>query len=232
MFVSDLMQYDVTTVEPGTTLADAARIMISRRVTGLPVVENGKLVGVITEGDLLRRAEIQTDAKEHGWFKSFFLPGSLADEFIRTHGRYVRDVMTAAVITVYPDTDLGEAAKIMCEQHIKRLPVVDNGKLTGVISRTDLLTVLARRLIEREDPLTEIEIKNHILNTLKENSWAPKSGVTVKVTGDVVELDGVIFSDSERRAVRVIAETTPGVKKVLDLMVYVDPTTGMSLPVA
>jgi CBS domain-containing protein len=232
MLVSDLMKNDVLSVAPDTTLADAARIMISRHVSGLPVVEDGKLVGVITEGDLLRRAEIGTDAKEHGWFRSFFLPGSLANEFVRSHGRYVRDVMTPSVITVFPDTDLGDAAKIMFERHIKRLPVVDCGKLVGVISRTDLLAVLARRLIELDDPLTAGEIKNHILNTLRNSSWVPKSAITVKVTGDIVDLEGVVFSESERRFVRVIAETTPGVKQVHDHMYYVDPTTGMSLPVA
>ena len=232
MLVSDLMKNDVLSVAPDTTLADAARIMISRHVSGLPVVEDGKLAGVVTEGDLLRRAEIGTDAKEHGWFRSFFLPGSLANEFVRSHGRYVRDVMTPSVITVFPDTDLGDAAKIMFERHIKRLPVVDCGKLVGVISRTDLLTVLARRLIELDDPLTAGEIKNHILNTLRNSSWVPKSAITVKVTGDIVDLEGVVFSESERRVVRVIAETTPGVKQVHDHMYYVDPTTGMSLPVA
>jgi len=232
MFVSDLMKYDVTAVAPETTLADAARMMISRRVSGLPVVNDGKLVGVITEGDLLRRTEIDTDGKSHGWLSAFFRPGKVADEFVRTHGRYVRDVMTALVISVAPDTPLVEAAGIMCEQHIKRLPVVANGRLAGIISRTDLLTVLARRLIEMPDPFTEADIRNHILAKMKEESWAPKSGITIKVEGGVVNIDGIIISDYERRALRVLAETTPGVKEVRDHLVYVDPTSGMSIPAA
>jgi len=231
MLVSDLMKYDVTAVAPESTLADAARIMISRHVSGLPVLERERLVGVVTEGDLLRRIEIATDGKKHSVLASFFLPGKLANEFVRTHGRYVRDVMTAPVISVEPGTPLAEAAGIMAEHHIKRLPVVAEGKLAGIISRTDLLTVLARRLIETTDPFTDTDIKNHILSKMKEECWAPKSGITIKVADGAVDIDGVIVSDYERRALRVLAETTPGVKQVCDHLVYVDPNSGMSIPV-
>jgi CBS domain-containing protein len=232
MFVSDLMKYDVNTVAPETTLADAARIMVSQHVSGLPVVEDGKLVGMVTEGDLLRRAEIGTDSKKQNWFRAFFLPSSLADEYVHTHGRFVRDVMTESVMTVFPDTSLAEVANIMCKQRVKRLPVLENGKLIGIIARADLLAALVLHLIETRDPLTENEIGDHILTEMKKHNWAPRSGVTVKVAGHVVDLDGTVFSDAERRAVRVIAETTPGVKFVRDHRVFVDPTSGMSIPVA
>jgi CBS domain-containing protein len=232
MLVSDLMKCDVTTVQPDTTLADAARIMLSRHVSGLPVLDRGVLVGIVTEGDLLQRTEIGTDGKIHSRLKAFFMPGSLAGEFIRTHGRYVRDVMTSPVISVTPDTPLFEAANIMCQHDIKRLPVLRDGKLAGVIGRTDLLAVLARRLIEVDDPFTDADIRNHILTTLREQSWAPKSGITIKVAGGIVDLEGPIISYQERRAVRVVAETTPGVREVHDNLFFVDPTSGMSIPVA
>jgi len=232
MIVSDLMKCDVTTVQPDTTLADAARIMLSRHVSGLPVVDGGALVGIVTEGDLLQRTEIGTDGKMHSRLQAFFMPGSLANEFIRTHGIYVRDVMTFPVLSVTPDTPLFEAANMMCQQDIKRLPVIRDGKLAGVIGRTDLLAVLARRLIEVDDPFTDADIKSHILTTLREQSWAPKSGITVKVAGGIVDLDGPIMSYEERRAVRVVAETTPGVREVHDHLYFVDPTSGMSIPVA
>jgi CBS domain-containing protein len=232
MLVSDLMKWNVTTVQPETTLADAARIMLSRHVSGLPVVDGGALVGIVTEGDLLQRAELGTDGKMHSRLKAFFLPGSLAAEFVRTHGRYVRDVMTSPVISVTPDTPLFEAANMMCHHNIKRLPVMAGGKLAGVIGRTDLLAVLARRLIELDDPFTDADIEHHILRTLQAQAWAPKSGITVKVAGGIVDLEGPIISYDERRAVRVIAETTPGVMQVRDNLFFVDPTSGMSIPVA
>lgn len=232
MFVSELMKCEPVTVQPDTTLADAARIMISQHASGLPVLEDGRLVGVVTEGDLLCRTEIQTNKKRHSWMRAFFLPGSLADEYVRTHGRYVRDVMTSPAISVAPTTPLADAANIMSERHIKRLPVVWRDKLVGVISRTDLLAVLARHLIETAAPFTETDIKDHILTAMEQESWAPKSGITIKVSGGVVDIDGVVVSDAERRAIRVIAETTPGVKEVRDHLVYVDPTSGMSIPVA
>ncbi len=232
MFVSELMKYEPATVAPGTTLADAARIMISQHVSGLPVVEDGRLVGVVSEGDLLSRVEIQTAQEKHSWMRAFFLPGSLAGEYVQTHGRFVRDVMTKPAISVTPDTPLAEAAKLMCDRHIKRLPVEWSGKLVGVISRADLLACLARHLLETTDPFTESDIKHHILATLETEKWAPKSGIVIKVADGVVDLDGVVVSDQERRAIRVVAETTPGVKEVRDHLVFVDPTSGLSIPVA
>jgi CBS domain-containing protein len=230
MFVSELMKSDVIAVEPGNTLADAVRMMISRHVSGLPVVEDGKLVGIVTQGDLLRRAEIGTGEKKSSWFKAFFRPGSLANEYVHTHGRYVRDVMTASPISVTPDSSLADVADIMCERHVKRLPVLKDGKLAGIISRTDLLTVLARRLIDIAPPLTDSKIAEQIRATLAAEEWAPKSGITVKITDGVVDLEGVIISDAEGRAIRVIAETTPGVKDVRDHLVFVDPQSGMTIP--
>jgi len=232
MIVADLMKSDVTTVQPDTTLVDAARLMISRHVSGLPVVDKGQLVGIVTEGDLLLRSEIDTDGKTCGKLRAFFLPGSMAKDYIQTHGRFVRDVMISAVRTVTPDTLLADAAAMMCQHHIKRLPVVSGGKLVGVIGRADLLAVLVRRLIDTPDPFTDADIRNQIVATLKKENWAPKSGITVKVADGVVELEGPVISYFERRAIRVVAETTPGVKEVLDHLCFVDPTSGMSLPVA
>jgi CBS domain-containing protein len=230
MIVADVAEGPVCYVEPETTLADAARIMLAQRVSGLPVLENGGLCGVVTEGDLLRRAEIGTDRARHGWFKTFFMPASLAKTYVHTHGRFVRDVMTADPVTVTRDTPLATAAELMCTHHIKRLPVMEGAKLVGVISRTDLLRVLARKLIELTAPLSEAQIKQHIMQTLAQERWAPKTGIEVKVTGSVVDLEGTIFSVDEQSAVRVIAETTPGVTEVHDHLVFIDPTSGMSFP--
>jgi CBS domain-containing protein len=232
MFVSDLMKTEVIAVAPENTLADAARMMLAQRASGLPVVEGGRLVGIVTEGDLLRRVEIGTEGKKHSWLTAFFLPNSLASEYVHTHGRFVRDVMTPSPIAVTPDTGLTEVAEIMSHKHIKLLPVVENDRVVGVISRTDMLRVLARRLIDTSGPLTEAQIRDNIVSTLAQEPWVPKSGIRVGVTGSVVHLEGTVFSSDEQHAVRVIAETSPGVTEVRDDLVFIDPGSGVAFPAA
>jgi len=232
MFASDLLQSNVFTVAPDTTLADAARIMLAQHVSGLPVLEDGKLVGIVTEGDLLRRVEISTDGKPPSRLKAFFMPGTLANDYVHTHGRHVRDVMTERIVSVEPSTSLADVAELMCDRHLKRLPVLQNGKLVGIISRSDMLRVLARRLLDTAGPYTETQIKDHIVSALAQEKWAPKSGIRVTVSGNIVDLEGAVFNADEQRAVRVIAETTPGVKAVRDHLLFIDPGSGMAFPAA
>ena len=149
MIVADLMHKNVVSVLPETSLADAVRIMLAQRVSGLPVVSSaGRLVGVVTEGDLLRRAELGTEGRQVGWFKSFLMPGRAAEDYVATHGRHVSEVMTSEPIFVTPETPLAEVADIMRSKRVKRLPVLDYGALVGVVSRSDLLRALALKLIE------------------------------------------------------------------------------------
>jgi CBS domain-containing protein len=204
MIVSELMKSDPATVAPETTVLDAARIMLALRVSGLPVVVAGHLAGMVTEGDLLRRPELDTATEKEGWLAGFFTPSRLAAAYVHTHGRLVGDVMTPTPISVTPETQLEEAAKLMMAKRIKRLPVEADD--TGV-----------RSYIEKE-------LKNH--------SWTPKVGLHVHVTNHVVTLEGSIFSDAEREAVRLIAGNAPGVRAVVDHLVYVDPGSGMAFPAA
>ncbi len=231
MIVSDLMTADVMTVLPETSLADAARMMLAKHVSGLPVVDGkGALVGMLTEGDLLRRTELETQGAQPSWLKTFLMPSTLAADYVRTHGRRVAEVMSEHPITVAPAASLADVADIMRRKHFKRLPVMENGKLVGVIARSDLLGALAMKLIETHGRPTDAAITDHIKTELAHQRWAPQSGIRVHVVDAVVELDGVIFSDDERRAVRVIAENAPGVKEVNDHLVYVDPGSGMAIP--
>lgn len=231
MIAADLMTKNPATVQPETTLADAARIMIARRVSGLPVVDAaGLLVGMITEGDLLRRPELGTEGSRPSWLKTFLMPASLAADYVRTHGRQVSEVMTKNPICVTPETDLAEVTDKMRQKHIKRLPVMQGGALIGVISRSDLLKALALKLIETRAAPTDQTIGDYIKGELARERWAPQSGIRVHVTGNIVNLEGVIFSDDERNAVKVIAENAPGVKEVHDNLVYIDPGSGMAFP--
>jgi CBS domain-containing protein len=231
MIVSDLMTTDVMTVLPETSLADAARMMLAKHVSGVPVVDaTGALVGMLTEGDLLRRAELGTDGAPPCWLKTFLMPSALARDYVRTHGRRVAEVMSDKPVAVTPQSALTAAAALMRKTHFKRLPVVADGRLVGVISRMDLLGALAMKLIEtRPVEHADRAIAAHILAELARQSWAPKSGIRVHVADAVVALEGVIFSDAERQAVRVIAENAPGVKAVTDHLVYVDPGSGMAM---
>lgn len=232
MQVAALMSKNIVSVQPSTTVADAVRIMLANRVSGLPVLDaDSKLVGVITEGDLLRRAEISTEGKQAGWLKAFLFPSSVAADYVATHGRHVGEVMTQTPISVGPETELEAVAKLMLHKRIKRLPVVTpDGRLAGMVSRSDLLRVLAGKLIKLAGNSTDAEITSYIKAEMANAHWAPKSGVHVEVKDKVVMLEGTIFSDEERQAVIVIAENAPGVLEVKDNLVFVDPGSGIAFP--
>ena len=187
---------------------------------------------MVTEGDLLRRTELDTDGEAPNWLMAFLMPSRLADDYVKTHGRHVGEVMSLHPMTVTPQTSLETATGLMRRKHVKRLPVLEDGRLVGVIARSDLLKALALKLIETHGKTNDKAIGEHIMETLARERWAPKSGIRVTVSNAVVDIEGVVFSDSERRAVMVIAETTPGVKDVTDHLVYVDPGSGMSIPAA
>jgi CBS domain-containing protein len=231
MTISALMNSKVVFVSP--TLADAARIMLANHISGLPVLENdGRLVGMITAGDLLRRTELESEGKQPSWLKAFLMPSSVAADYVATHGRHVCEVMTPNPLHVSPSTDLAEVSRLMLHKHVKRLPVLEGGKLVGIISRSDVLRALARKLIETPEVRTDEEIRTYIKTELARAPWAPKSSIKVEVKEKVVNLEGTIFSDEERQAVIVIAENAPGVKTVQDHLTYVDPGSGMAFPMA
>jgi CBS domain-containing protein len=230
MNVAELMNRNSISVEPATLVADAARIMLAQRVSGLPVLdEHGRLAGIVTEGDLLRRAEIGTDGAQAGWLKSLLMPSAVAADYVHTHARHVSGVMTHNPVFVTPDTGLEEAANLMLRKHIKRLPVLEHGRLVGVISRTDLLRVLARKLINTPAEASDESITNYIKSEINHANWAPKSGLRISVADKVVQLNGTVFSDEEHQAVLCIAENAPGVQEVQDNLVFVDPASGLAI---
>ena len=231
MNVAELMNRNAVSVLPSTLVADAARIMLAHRISGLPVLdEQGHLVGIITEGDLIRRAEIGTDGTQAGWLKSLLMPSAVAADYVHTHARHVSGVMTHSPVFVTPETTLDEVANLMLRKRIKRLPVLAHGKLVGIISRTDLLRVLARKLINTPAEASDESIANYIKSEINHAHWAPKSGIRIAVAGQTVQLSGTIFSDEERQAVVCIAENAPGVKQVQDNLVFVDPGSGLVFP--
>ncbi|MEJ0020302.1 MAG: CBS domain-containing protein [Acetobacteraceae bacterium] len=228
MIARDVMTRTVISVPPDATVADAVTLMLDRGISGLLVVDTaGTLAGVVTEGDLLRRDELGTERRRSWWLRLIASPGRQAADFTRTHGRKVADVMTRDVISVNAGAPLEEIVALMEEHRIKRVPVLEGDRVVGVVSRADLLRALA--VAAREHGATAADdstIRESILDTLTRETWAPRTTLSVTVVNGVVDLWGTIGNDQERRAICIIAENTPGVKKVLDHLVFVEAYTG------
>src|SRR5579872_851624 len=144
MIASDVMTRNVISVPPDATIAEAVELMLERGISGLLVVDNsGTLVGIVTEGDLLRRDEIGTRRHRSWWLRLIASPGRQAADFTRTHGRKVADVMTHDLISVDADSSLEEIVALMEEHRIKRVPVLQGDRMVGVVSRADLLRALS-----------------------------------------------------------------------------------------
>ncbi len=203
-------------------------MMLDKHVSGLPVVDDGdRLVGILTEGDLLRRSETGTERHRPRWLEMLMGPGRMADEYVRTHGRKVDEIMTRELVTVTEDTPLDEIVQIMERRRIKRVPVLRGEALLGLVSRADLLRALAHALDEKSAATTgDDDIRERVLAEIAKGTWAPRSGLSILVKEGVVVLDGVILDEKEREALRVAAENVPGVKGVEDHLVWVEPVSG------
>jgi len=229
MKARDIMTPEVVSVGPDASILEAIRLMLQNRISGLPVVDpQGKLVGVVTEGDFLRRAETGTERKRARWTEFFMGPGRGADEYVRTHGRKVTEVMTPDPVTITEDTGLDEVVSLMEQRRVKRLPVVRGPRLVGIVSRANLLHALAS--VARELPSgakTDPGIRDQILSELARQTWVPRDFINVVVRNGVVELWGTIFDERERQAAKVAAENVAGVNEVRDHLVWVEPMSGM-----
>jgi CBS domain-containing protein len=228
MNAGDVMTQATITVDPDTSIMDAIHIMLKRRISGLPVVDKtGALVGILTEGDLLRRAELGTQKCRPRWIEFLIGSGRLANEYVSAAGRKVHEVMTTPVHTVTEDAPLTDVVKIMESRQVKRLPVVRDDEVVGIVSRANLLRALVS--IERETKpanVTDASIRKHVLLELAKQSWAPVELVDVTVRNGVVHLWGTLTDERQRHGIRVVAENTPGTKRVEDHLVWIEPMAG------
>ncbi len=212
MIVADVMTTEVVAVDPETSLAEAAGWMVRHRVSGLPVLDAaGKLIGILTEGDLLHRPELGTCGRQAGWMRGILRAETLAAEYAHTHGRQVGDVMTRNPSFVRPDLPLAKAAELMRQKQVKRLPVVREDSLVGMLSRFDILRALATRLEESCIEATDAEILDGIETALAQEPWAPREGVRFGVSNGRVRIEGRIGSEQEARAIAILARNTRGV---------------------
>jgi CBS domain-containing protein len=224
-----VMTPDVVSVDPDASVADAARLMLQRRISGLPVVDHaGELVGVITEGDFLRRVETGTQRRRSRWIEILLGPGQLAGEYVQTSGRKVHQVMTTDVQTATEDATLEEIVRIMERRRIKRVPILRGKKLVGIVTRANLLQALAQIAHEvSPSPPEDAVIRERLLAELKQQKWAPVGTIDVAVRNGVVTLSGVLLDERQREALQVAAQNISGVMKVEDHMIWMDPASGM-----
>jgi len=222
-----IMTKDVITVSPQTTIEDAAKIMLQTHISGLPVMDGaGRLVGIVSESDFLRRSEIGTGRKRPAWLQFFLGPGTAAAEFVRERGRKVQDVMTPDPITVDEETPLEELVRLMERNGIKRLPVMNGRMLRGIVTRSNLLQAVASMAHEIPDPTADDDhIRERIIRTVNQADWRP-AGFEVTVRNGIVHLHGIITTNEARQATIVAAENTTGVKKVHDHLCFVDTYSG------
>ncbi len=231
MLIQAVMNAPAITVSPATSVVDAVTIMLDRRVSGLPVVDdNGSLVGIVSEADFLRRGELSTERKR-SWLLEFLTsPGKLADEYVLSHGRTVEEVMTSDVVTIAPDAELTVAVDLMEKHGVKRLPVVVQGKVIGMVCRSDLMRALANMQPKVTVPTSDDAIANAVIAELAHQSWSRNGFINVHVSHGIVELGGSIFDERERLAAKVAAENVPGVKSVIDQITWIDPYLGVAMP--
>jgi CBS domain-containing protein len=234
MIVADIMTVNPITVEPNASVMQAVRLMLQHRISGLPVMDSrGNLVGIVTEGDLLRRGETGTQKRRPRWLEFLIGPGRLASEYTHACGRKVHEVMTDDVVTITESAPLDQVVQAMEARQVKRLPVVRDGRLVGIVSRANLLRALASTFHETKPAsLDDATIRKTLLEELSKKAWVPVALINVIVRNGVVHLWGAITDERQRSGVRVVAENTPGVKSVEDHLVWIEPMTGLTIPAA
>jgi len=231
MKAAELMTRNVITVRKTNSIEQAARLMLQRGISGLPVVDpEDRLVGIITEGDFLRRSETGTERRRPRWITLLLGSGRLAAEYVQAHARKVAEVMTTEVRAISEDTPIGEIVRIMEEHKVKRLPVLRDGVVVGIVSRADVVRAFAR--FADEIPATsesDASIRDYVIGEIAKQPWAPRATVNVTVFKGLVHLSGMVFDDRERQALLVLAENAPGVAGVRDDLTVIEPLSGIAI---
>jgi CBS domain-containing protein len=231
MKAEDVMTREVISIDPDATVLQAARLMLQHHISGLPVVDkDGKLVGVLSEGDFLRRRETKTERRRSRWLEFLMGPGRIASEYSHSHGSKVSEVMTIDVQTVDELASLEDIVELMERRRIKRVPVVCGGQLVGIVTRSNLMHAMVS-LARVAQPVAKDDaaIRERLLAEMQKERWAPVATANVVVHDGVVELWGVIVDERQREALKVAAENIPGVKAVNDHLVWVEPTSGLTI---
>lgn len=218
MKARDVMVSPVITVEPSASVKEVAQILLQHHISALPVVDGaGQLIGIVSESDLMRRADLGTERHRSRWLSALFVDEErLAAEYVKAHGHKVADVMTKRVITAAPDTPLNDIASLLEKHGIKRVPILENGTLVGIVSRANLIQALAADRKGLNVPVPDSQLRDRIMSHLNAQPWAHTSLINVTVNDGIVDLWGLTLSKEEKQALRVAAESIPGVRAVND----------------
>lgn len=219
MRARDVMTTEVISIGPETRVGEIAALLIQRRISAVPVMDEGRLVGIVSEGDLIRRPETDTQPGASPWLTLLTGPGVVPDRFAKAHGRTAREVMTREVVTVAPDTPLEEVARILEARRIKRVPVVERGRLVGILSRANLLHgLVARPGAERIEDAVERDrrIRTEVQEVLVRNPWLERGHMNLVVSDGVVHVWGIVRSQEHRAALHAALRAIAGVTSVED----------------
>jgi CBS domain-containing protein len=231
MNAEHVMTRNVISIDPNATVLQAARLMLQHHISGLPVIDqDGNLVGVLSEGDFLRRRETRTERHRSRWLEFLMGPGRMAAEYSHSHGSKVSEVMTAEVQTVDEATPIEDIVDLMERKRIKRAPVLCGGQVVGIVTRSNLMHAMVSLARVAQPAATDgASIREHLLAEIQKEQWAPAASVNVVVHDGVVELWGVIVDERQRAALKVAAENIPGVKAVKDHLVWLEPNSGVTI---
>lgn len=220
MYAMKVMTRPVVTIPADATVYAAADILLGARISAAPVVDaDGKLIGIVSEADLMNRPEAGT-VPGRSWLQRLLAPEAvLARDYLRSHSHHVADVMTRDVVTAEEQTDLKEIASLMASRRIKRVPIVRDGRVVGIVSRANLLQgLLAREAHPAESSVPDDDLRDRVNQELDRHSWASDVS-NVVIENGAVHLWGQTFSPTARDAVRVAVENVPGVKRVMNNIV-------------
>jgi CBS domain-containing protein len=216
MRAHEVMTREVVSIPPDATVHEIAEVLLDRHISAVPVVDqSAAVVGIVSEGDLLRRRELGTDRRRHGWRAFLANPDTVARDYVKSRGLHARDIMSAPAISVGPDATLAELAALMEKRGIKRVPVVEDGRLVGLVSRADLVRALVHATAKLPMRANDAEICNTMLQRLDSQRFAVRSMVRVAVKDGTVTVTGIVQSEEHLQALRVMAETIPGVADVV-----------------
>lgn len=223
----DIMTPKVVSVGPDTEVREIAQRLLENRISAVPVVDiDDKVIGIVSEGDLMRRVK---DDGEHGrsWWLTLFTGGKDPQEYVKTHGRKAHEIMTANPLCVAENTPLHTIARMLEKHHIKRVPVLREGKLVGIVSRANLLQGIANAAVApTQSPADDRKIREAILNEVEQNTGVRSENISLIVDGGSVEIWGLVESLEQKQAVTVAAENVPGVIRVENHLGMMPPGVG------
>ncbi len=227
MKAGDVMVSNVISVGPDATVQEVAALLLRNRISGVPVLgPQGELLGIVSEGDLMRRPEAGTQPRHSWWLNLLGSKDGMAAEYIKSHSRKAVDVMTRRVVTASPDTPIGDVAALLEKHGIKRVPIVRDGKVVGIVSRANLLQALASFKAVPPGATDDASIRAKLTARLDNEQWTKPSLINLIVHDGTVDLWGIVDSQTEKKAVRVLVESTPGVRAVNDNLIIPSTMSG------